>query len=122
MITKNRAGHRANIKTRIRKKIRGTTECPRLVVYRSLHHVYVQVVDDTQSKTILTTSSLSPDLRSQVKSVKGMKEVAKLVGRRIAEMAQEKNLKHVVFDRNGYIYHGIVKSLADAAREAGLSF
>jgi len=122
MITKSRVEKRLKIKTRIAKKIRGTSDQPRLTVYRSLHHVYAQIVDDRQQKTLVAASSLSPDLRDDLKSVKGMKEIAKRVGKLIAKKALEKNVKTVVFDRNGYLYHGIVKSMADGAREAGLKF
>ena len=122
MITKSRIEMRLKIKTRIARKIRGTPEQPRLTVYRSLHHVYAQIIDDRQQKTLVAASSLSPDLRDDLKSVKGMKEVAKRVGKLIGKKALEKNVKTVVFDRNGYLYHGIVKSMADGAREAGLKF
>ncbi|HMD13562.1 MAG TPA: 50S ribosomal protein L18 [Bacteroidota bacterium] len=122
MIKKSRIQKRLKIKNRISKKIRGTTEQPRLTVYRSLHHVYAQIIDDAQQKTLVATSSLATDLRDELKSVKGMKEIAKRVGMSIAKKALEKNLKQVVFDRNGYLYHGIVKSMADGAREAGLKF
>ena len=122
MIKKSRNERRLHIKTRVAKKIRGTADRPRLSVYRSLHHVYAQVIDDAQSRTIAAASSLSPDLRDQLKDVKGMKEIAKHVGISIARKAIEKNIKRVVFDRDGYLYHGIVKSLADGARGAGLEF
>lgn len=120
MINKSRIASRLKVKVRIAKKIRGTSEHPRLTVYRSLHHVYAQVIDDSQSKTLVAASSLSPDLRDELKNIKGMKEIAKRVGIHVAKKAIEKNVKQVVFDRNGYLYHGIVKSMADGAREAGL--
>ncbi len=110
------------VKERIAKKIRGTSERPRLVVYRSLHHMYAQVIDDSQAKTIVSASSLGKDLRDDLKGVKGQKEVAKRVGMAVAKKAVQQNIKKVVFDRNGYLYHGVVKSLADGAREAGLEF
>ncbi len=122
MIKKSRAEQRSKIKRRIRKKIQGTAELPRLTVYRSLHHVYAQIVDDSTSKTIVAASTLSPELREELKGVKGQKERAKRVGMTVAKKALEKNLKQVVFDRTGYAYHGVVKSLADGAREAGLKF
>ena len=122
MIKKSRFEQRGHIKTRVAKKIRGTADRPRLTVYRSLHHVYAQVVDDSQARTIAAASSLSPDLRDQLKDLKGMKEIARHVGVSIAKKAIEKNVKKVVFDRDGYLYHGIVKSLADGARGAGLEF
>jgi large subunit ribosomal protein L18 len=122
MIKKSRIEQRLKIKKRIRKKIHGTTERPRLVVYRSLHHLYAQIVDDSQSKTLVASSTLEPNLREEVKAIKNKKEIAKRVGVEIAKKALDKNIKNVVFDRNGYTYHGIVKSLADGAREAGLKF
>ena len=122
MIKKSRIKQRLRIKSRVHKKIRGTSERPRLTIYRSLHHVYAQVVDDSQSKTLVAASSNSPELRNELKSVKGMVGIAKRVGMQVAKKAIEKNVKQVVFDRNGYLYHGIVKSMADGAREAGLKF
>ena len=122
MINKSRIAGRLKIKGRIRKKIHGTTNRPRLTIYRSLHHLYAQVVDDVQQKTLASASSLSKDLRDELKAVKGRKEIAKRVGLLIAKKAQEQHVKKVVFDRNGYLYHGVVKSLADGAREAGLEF
>jgi len=110
------------IKNRIQKKIRGTSERPRLTIYRSLHHVYAQIVDDSQSKTVVTASTLTPGVRDEIKALKGKKEIAKRVGMEVGKLAKEKNIKLVVFDRNGYQYHGVVKSLADGAREAGLKF
>ncbi len=108
------------IKTRIIKRIRGTAERPRLTVYRSLNHVHAQIIDDGTSKTLVAASSLSKDVREQVKSLKGQKQIAKQVGIALAKKAISQNLKKVVFDRNGYLYHGVVKSLADGAREGGL--
>ncbi len=122
MIKKSRIEQRLKIKKRIRKKIHGTTDRPRLVVYRSLHHLYAQIVDDSQSKTLVASSTLEPNLRSEIESLKDKKEIAKRVGAEIAKKAIAKNIKNVVFDRNGYTYHGVVKSLADGAREAGLNF
>ncbi len=113
---------RRSIKIRIAKKIRGTAERPRLTVYRSLHHIYAQLVDDLQARTLVAASTLSPDLKDGLKGTKGMKEIAKKVGMSVAKKAIEKNIKQVVFDRNGYLYHGVVKSIADGAREAGLKF
>ena len=122
MINKSRQIQRSKVKQRIRKKIRGTTVMPRLVIFRSLHHIYAQIIDDTQAKTLIASSTLAPTLREEVKGLKGKKEIAKRVGMEIAKKAIEMNVKNVVFDRNGYIYHGVVKSLADGAREAGLKF
>ena len=120
MIKKSRIQQRLRVKTRIVKKIRGTAERPRLTVYRSLNHLYAQIIDDSSAKTIVSASSLTKDLQEQVKKAKGQKEIAKQVGMYIAKKASDQNLKKVVFDRNGYLYHGVVKSLADGAREGGL--
>jgi len=122
MIRKSRSAQRAKVKGRIAKKIRGTEAQPRLTVYRSLHHVYAQIVDDGRAATLAAASSLSPELRDELKGVKGMKAIAKRVGKEIAQRAIKANVTKVVFDRNGYLYHGIVKSIADGAREAWLKF
>jgi len=122
MITKSRSKQRMFVKSRIAKKIRGTTDRPRLVVYRSLHHMYAQVIDDTTAKTLVSASSLEKTMREELKGAKGQKEIAKKVGMAVAKKAVSANIKKVVFDRNGYLYHGVVKSLADGAREAGLEF
>ena len=122
MIKKSTKVKRSKVKSRIRKKISGTSECPRLTVYRSLHHVYAQLIDDTESRVIAAASTLSPDLREEIKGLKTKKEIAKRVGNAIAQKALQSRIKHVVFDRSGYAYHGIVKSIADGAREAGLKF
>lgn len=122
MIRKSRIQQRLHVKSRVAKKIRGTTECPRLTVYRSLHHMYAQIIDDSQAKTIVAASSLVKDLQDELKGAKGQKEVAKRVGMYVAKKAVAQNVKKVVFDRNGYMYHGVVKSLADGAREGGLQF
>jgi large subunit ribosomal protein L18 len=122
MIKKSSKEQRAKVKSRIRKKIFGTTDRPRLTIYRSLHHVYAQLIDDAQSRVIAATSTLSPEVREELKSVKSKKEIAKRVGAAIAQKALKNNVKTVVFDRSGYAYHGIVKSLAEGAREAGLKF
>ncbi len=122
MINKSRVKQRMFVKSRVAKKIRGTTERPRLVVYRSLHHMYAQVIDDSQAKTLVAASSLEKTLKEELKGAKGQKEVAKRIGLAVAKKAVQQNIKKVVFDRNGYLYHGVVKSLADGAREAGLEF
>ena len=105
---------------RIRKKINGTAEAPRLAVYRSNKQIYVQVVDDLKHETILSASSKEKDIaaRTGIKKI----EQAKLVGKLLAAKCKEKGIEKVVFDRSGYKYHGRVKSLADAAREGGLKF
>lgn len=106
---------------RVRRKVRGTEEKPRLCVYRSAKHMYAQIIEDTTGKTLLSVSTVSKDLSGDVKST-GNVDAAKAVGAAIARKALDKNIKQVVFDRNGFLYHGRVKALADAAREAGLSF
>lgn len=122
MIKKDRKALRKRIKVRIRKTVFGTPERPRLTVYRSLHHIYAQIVDDTQGKTLLSASSKSKDIQHELKAVKSRMEVSKLVGAHAAKRALAMNIQQVVFDRNGYRYHGKVKALADGAREAGLKF
>ncbi len=106
---------------RIRKKVVGTGDRPRLSVYRSLNHIYTQIIDDLNNKTIDAASSLDGSIRTAT-GHKGNCRIAKEVGALIAKKAQEKGVKRVVFDRGGYLYHGRVKALADAAREAGLDF
>ena len=103
---------------RVRRKVSGTAERPRLSVYRSNTNIYVQVIDDTKGITLVQASTLD----KEVKTKHSNKEAAKEVGTLIAKRAIEKNIKTVVFDRGGYIYHGVVKELADAAREGGLNF
>jgi len=109
-------------KLAIHKGVSGTPARPRLAVYRSLSHIYAQLVDDTSKKTLATVSSLRKDLRDELKSVKGKQGKAKLIGKAVAVKAKELNIKKVVFDRSGYLYHGRVKALADGAREGGLEF
>lgn len=103
-------------KIRIRKKIKGTGERPRLVVFRSNRYIYAQLIDDVAGKTLAAYSSLALGKKNVTK------EVAKEVGKKVAELAKERNIEKVVFDRNGYLYHGRVKALADGAREGGLKF
>ena len=106
---------------RIRKKISGSPERPRLSVFRSSKHIYAQVIDDLNGVTLVTASTLSPEIRQQEK-VKGKIEDAKRVGKLIAQMTKAQGVTSVVFDRNGFMYHGRVRALAAAAREAGLEF
>lgn len=108
-------------KRRIRKKISGTSERPRLVVYRSLKHIMAQVIDDTKGHTLAAASSLSPEIRDACAGLKKT-EQAKLVGLLIAKRCKEKGIEKVVFDRNGFLYHGRVQALAEGAREGGLKF
>ena len=119
MVTKtNRKLERERRHRRVRRKISGTAECPRLCVYRSNSNIYAQVIDDVKGVTLAQASTLD----KAVKTKKSNKEAAKEVGTLIAKRAIEKNIKTVVYDRGGYIYHGIIKELAEAAREAGLEF
>ena len=106
---------------RVRKKVTGTTERPRMNVFRSLNNMYVQIIDDTTGNTLVSASTLDTTIKGKVANA-GNKEAAKEVGKLIASKAIDKGIKQVVFDRGGYIYHGRVKELADAAREAGLDF
>lgn len=119
--TKTKEESRHQRKKRIRKVISGTSSKPRLSVYRSLSHIYVQAIDDRSGKTILAASSLDEDIKGKIKS-SGNKAAAKLVGELVAARCKEKGIDTVVFDRGGYLYHGRVKALADAARAAGLKF
>jgi len=109
---------RQRVHDRIRKKLQGTAERPRLNVYRSLNHIYVQVVDDLNGKTLVSASTAE----SEGKKSGGNVAAAKEIGKAIAERAKARGITKVVFDRGGYIYHGRVKALADAAREGGLKF
>lgn len=108
-------------KSRVRAKVFGTKDRPRLSVYRSLKHIYAQVIDDSAGRTILSASSLDPSL-SRKKGSGGKKGAASLVGKVIAEKSLKSNIKKVVFDRGGRIYHGCIKAVADGAREGGLDF
>ena len=117
MAKKSRQDMRRAVHTRIRKKVKGTPERPRLAIFRSLNHVYAQVIDDVNGVTLCSASSVE---KSAGIGNGGNIDAAKSVGKLIAERAKEKGVSSVVFDRGGYIYHGRVKSLAEAAREAGL--
>ena len=124
MRIKTREDRRERIKFRIRKRVSGTEARPRLTVFRSVSHIYVQVIDDMSGRTIASASSVEPAVKgSLAKDVRGGNVAgAKVIGRTIAERLLEKGVKRVVFDRNGFLYHGRVKAVADAAREAGLEF
>ncbi len=106
---------------RVRNRVEGTPERPRLSVYRSLNHIYAQIIDDTKGVTLVAASTMDNGLKDQF-SAGGNIEAAKVVGKAVAERALEKGVKKVVFDRGGHIYHGRIKALAEAAREAGLDF
>jgi large subunit ribosomal protein L18 len=121
MSTKTRQDIRQRLHDRIRKRLRGTPERPRLAVFRSQGHIYAQVIDDDAGRTLCAASSLDKDLRAKSKRG-GNVASAKEVGALIASRAKEKGVAAVVFDRGGFQYHGRIKALADAAREAGLKF
>jgi large subunit ribosomal protein L18 len=118
MAQRNRAVVRSAVHKRIRRKVRGSTERPRLAVYRSLNHIYAQVIDDERGQTLVSASTTEKDLRG---GTGGNIEAAERIGRTIAERAIGAGITSVVFDRGGYLYHGRVKALTDAAREAGLN-
>ncbi|MCD6118015.1 50S ribosomal protein L18 [bacterium] len=113
---------RRRIKKHIKKRVTGTPERPRLVVSRSLKNIYAQIIDDVNQKTLLGISSNSKSLAAQIKKAKSKIDVAGIVGEEAAKLAVDKDIKSVVFDRNGYLYHGRVKALADGARKGGLKF
>jgi large subunit ribosomal protein L18 len=117
-VTKNEK--RGHVHDRIRKKMQGTAERPRLNVYRSLNHIYVQVIDDLHGRTLVSASTAEG--KKESRTTGGNVASAKAVGKTIAERAKAKGVTKVVFDRGGYIYHGRVKAVAEAAREAGLKF
>ena len=112
---------RSKRQARVRRNIRGTEARPRLSVFRSSKHIYAQIIEDQSGKTLAATSTVSKDIAGDLK-FSGNVEAAKAVGTAIAKIALDKNIKQVVFDRNGFLYHGRVKALAEAAREAGLTF
>ena len=113
---------RDKIKYRIRKKVIGTSERPRLVVFRSLNNIYAHLIDDINNKTIFTVSSLSEEVVKELADKMHKTAKSKIVGKILAKKALENKINKVVFDRNGYLYHGRVKSLADGVREGGLKF
>jgi len=118
MAKKDKAAVRRAVHTRIRRRVRGTAERPRLAIFRSLNHIYAQVIDDERAVTIASASTVEKDLRG---ATGGNVEAARRVGRAIAERALAKGVEQVVFDRGGFRFHGRVKALTDAAREAGLN-
>jgi len=118
MANTNRAEIRTAIHSRIRRKVKGDTERPRLAIYRSLNHIYAQVIDDRKGQTLVSASTTEKDLRS---GSGGNLEAARRIGQTIAERALAKGIESVVFDRGGYLYHGRIKALTDAARAAGLN-
>jgi large subunit ribosomal protein L18 len=124
MQIKTKDDRRQRIKYRIRKRMRGTPERPRLSVYRSVSHIYVQVIDDVAGVTLASASSVETGLKGKMtKDVRaGNRKGAELVGRTIADRLKEKGITRVIFDRNGFLYHGRVRAVAEAARQAGLEF
>lgn len=120
-VRSNRVRTRLRRKQSIRKKVRGTAERPRLSVFRSLKHIYVQAIDDTNAAVVAAASDLDPAVRGELQGLKKRERAAK-VGEIIGKRLLDKNVSKVVFDRNGYIYHGRVKEVADGARKAGLEF
>jgi len=121
MTEKSRSEARIRRHARVRKSVQGTSQCPRLSVFRSLSEIYAQVIDDYIGNTIASASTIDEDLRGKMKGLK-KSEQAKLVGKAVAERAMGKGVKAVVFDRGGFKYSGRVKALADGAREGGLEF
>ncbi len=121
LIAKKRMESRIRRHGRIRSKLSGTADVPRLAVFRSRLHIYAQLVDDAAGRSICGTSSLDPAIREGLAG-KRKSDRSKLVGKRMAEIAQEKGIQRIAFDRGGYVYHGRIKALADGAREGGLQF
>lgn len=112
---------RSRRKQRVRKKVQGTAGRPRLTVYRSLRHIYAQIINDNTGQTLAAASTLSKELRGTLQAM-GNTEAAQAVGELVAQEALERGIKKVVFDRNGFLYHGRIKTLAEAARQKGLEF
>jgi len=124
MANQIRIKHQARARRRhhIRKTVHGTTERPRLVVFRSNKQIYAQIIDDDAQKTLIAASSMTNEIEAHIKKAKTKIEKSKVVGKHIAELAQKKKITAVVFDRAGYLYHGRVQALAEGAREGGLKF
>ena len=122
MGAESRGKRRLRRKMRVRKRVKGSAERPRLSVFRSAKHIYAQLIDDTTGQTLLAVSSLSKDLVSDIKNNGGNIKGAEIVGKAIGSAAVKKGIKKISFDRNGFLYHGRVKALSSAARESGLQF
>ena len=118
---KSRSEVRVKKHRRIRNRLSGTTECPRLAVFRSNNHMYAQIIDDIAQNTLVSASTLQKDVKAKLEKTNNV-DAAAYLGKVIAEKAIEKGIKDVVFDRGGFLYHGKIQALADAAREAGLNF
>ena len=121
MANNNRAEVRTAIHQRIRRKVKGDTERPRLAIYRSLNHIYAQVIDDVAGHTLVSASTVDSTIAADIEG-KTKREQANAVGKAVAQKAKDAGISEVVFDRGGYLYHGRVKALADGARKAGLKF
>lgn len=119
--TKEKLLARKKRQNRVRQKVNGTAERPRLNVYRSLKHIYAQLIDDNSGKTLVSASTVDPDIRTKI-SASGNADAARMVGELLGDRARENSIEQVVFDRGGYLYHGRVKALAEGAREKGLKF
>jgi large subunit ribosomal protein L18 len=124
MQIKTKEDRRDRIKFRIRKRMRGSSERPRLTVFRSVAHIYVQVIDDMSGQTLASASSVEPTVKAKLTGDTrgGNRKGAELIGKTIAERLKEKGITRVIFDRNGFLYHGRVRAVAEAARQAGLEF
>ena len=122
MLTNSRSPGRALRQARVRRRVRGTDVRPRLTVYRSLNHIYAQLISDESNRTLVSASSLSTELKDGLAGKCGNKDAAKKVGELVARKAREAGIEAVVFDRNGFLYHGRVRTLAEEAREGGLKF
>lgn len=122
MKTKKIKTRRDKIRLKIRKKIKGTPDKPRLVVFRSINQMYAQLIDDVNHRTIMSVTSMNKDIKEKLSSEKTKVAKSKLIGKLLAEKAKSSNIEKVVFDRSGYLYHGRVKAVADGAREGGLKF
>jgi len=118
-VANRRVGARVKRHRRIRKRLCGSAEVPRLCVFRSAHHIYAQIIDDAQGRSLCGISTLSPEIRDEIKGLKKT-EKSRRVGLLIARLAREKGVERVAFDRGGYLYHGRVRALAEGAREGGL--
>jgi len=122
MLTNLRSPGRVLRQARVRKRVRGTDQRPRLTVFRSLKHIYAQVISDESGRTLAAASTKSAEVREKLGAKSGNKEAAREVGQLVARKAREAGIESVVFDRNGFLYHGRVRTLAEAAREGGLQF
>lgn len=122
MLTNLRSPGRVLRQARVRKRVRGTDQRPRLTVFRSLNHIYAQVISDESGRTLAAASSQSAEVRDKLGGKSGNKNAAREVGQLVAKRARDAGVETVVFDRNGFLYHGRVRTLAEAAREGGLQF